>query len=165
MKFSQALLASVLVQGAVGVVLGARDAKPVGGYGPFSAKLRTLTRESAGGAVEALAPKNFKDLGAKRVKITYGPYLVPGSMDAATHGMELFQEPVMLMPCHDCLITAYQPNLIFEDGTTANANKGMWLHHVGISNMNRTDAACEAFPERIVATGNERESFDLTLAG
>jgi len=89
----------------------------------------------------------------------------PGIDDPATHGMKTFPEPNAAMPCHDCLITGYLPNLIFEDGTTANANKGMWLHHIGLSNLNRSDAACEDFPERIVATGNEREAVDLTLAG
>jgi hypothetical protein len=72
--------------------------------------------------------------------------------------MKTFTDPNALMLCHDCLITGYVPNLVFKDGTTANANTGMWMHYIGLSNLNRTDAACEDFPERIIATGNEREA-------
>jgi len=34
---------------------------------------------------------------------------------------------------------------------------------MGLSNMNRTDAAYEDFPGRIIAAGNEREAVDLTI--
>jgi len=116
--------------------------------------------------IETLEPLNFKDLGAKRVRITYGPYLIPGSEDEATHGMTSNHEMNALMPCRECFITGLVPDLRFEDGkTTANANKQMWLHHIGLMNLNRTDAACTAWPERIGVNGNERSAFDFTLKG
>ncbi|KAK3360639.1 hypothetical protein B0T25DRAFT_629665 [Lasiosphaeria hispida] len=117
--------------------------------------------------VEILEAKNFRDLGAKRARITYGPYVVPGSEDATTHGMKTFQELPALMPCRECLITSYAPDLVFADGKPANANREMWLHHIGLSNMNRTDTACASrnWPERISVNGNERSSFDMTVKG
>jgi hypothetical protein len=112
-----------------------------------------------------MEPKNFKDKGAKRVKISYGPLVVPGSDDRRTHGMKSFSSMNATTPCYECLITGYAVDLEFEDGTTANANKGMWLHHIGLMNLDRTDAACEDYPERITVNGNERTPFDYTLGG
>jgi hypothetical protein len=89
--------------------------------------------------------------------------LVPGTMDMATGGMKTFVDYDVPMPCHECLITGYLPNLQYENGTTANANSGMWMHHIGVSNLNRTDAACYNWPDRWIAAGNERPALDLTL--
>lgn len=109
--------------------------------------------------------KNFKELGAKRVKITYGPLAVPGTGDEATGGMQAFRDKDAVMPCYECLITGIQTDLQWEDGTTANANKGIWLHHTGLMNLNRTDAACPEWPERVGVNGNERSSLDFTAKG
>lgn len=126
-----------------------------------------LTKDLGGTAakVETIEPRYFKELGAKRVKITYCPYEVPGSRDPETHGMQKFHDYNAMMPCQDCVITAYTVDLQFEDGKSANANKNMWLHHTGLMNLNRTDMACEAWPERMSVNGNERSPFDYTLKG
>ena len=114
---------------------------------------------------ESLEPKFFKDLGSKRVKITYGPFHMPGIDDAQSHGMLSFKSRTARMPCQECLITGYVVDLLLENGTAANANNGMWLHHIGLMNMNRNDAACDDYPDRITVNGNERTPVDLTLAG
>ncbi|KAK0727752.1 hypothetical protein B0T26DRAFT_606462, partial [Lasiosphaeria miniovina] len=115
---------------------------------------------------EPLQPKYFKDLGAQRVRITYGPYLVAGSGDAATHGMQAFPDMDAMMPCYGCLVTGYVPDLKFsDDGTSANANKNMWLHHIGLMNLNRSAATCTHWPESISVNGNERSPFDFTIKG
>jgi len=54
--------------------------------------------------------------------MTYVPMLAPGMGDLDTRGMNIFTYPNLPMPCHDCLITGYMPNLVFRDGTVANAN-------------------------------------------
>ena len=114
---------------------------------------------------ESLEPKYFKDLGSKRVKITYGPLHVHGIGDALTHGMMSFMSTNATMPCQECLITGYVVDLLHGDGTVANADTGMWLHHIGLMNMNRNDAACDDWPDRMTVNGNERTPVDLTLAG
>ncbi|KAK0649052.1 hypothetical protein B0T16DRAFT_444952 [Cercophora newfieldiana] len=125
-----------------------------------------LPRDDTSSKVATIEAKNFKDLGAKRVQITYGPYLIPSSTDEATHGMVTSREMNALMPCRECFITGFTTDLRFEDGkTTANANKQMWLHHSGLMNLNRTDAACTHWPERMGVNGNERSSIDFTLKG
>ncbi|KXX81414.1 hypothetical protein MMYC01_202655 [Madurella mycetomatis] len=115
--------------------------------------------------LEVIEPKFFKDLGSKRARISYGPYLVPSSEDPETHGMLSFRDMNILLPCHDCLITSFTADLQYEGGKTANANTGMWLHHNGLMNLNRTDMACEHWPERMAVNGNERSVFDYTLKG
>ncbi|KAL1845032.1 hypothetical protein VTK73DRAFT_1306 [Phialemonium thermophilum] len=118
------------------------------------------------GDVQVLEPRNFKDLGAKRVKILYEPMLVPGMMDETTGGMADFDVVDAPMPCHDCLITGFLPSLQFEDGTVANANTSMSLHHAVFANLNRTDTTCPDWEgERFLAAGNERTALDLTLGG
>ncbi|KAK3897270.1 hypothetical protein C8A05DRAFT_48048 [Staphylotrichum tortipilum] len=83
-------------------------------------------------SVEPFEPKYFRDLGSKRSKITYGPFDIPGSEDAATRGMVSFHDMNAMIPCHDCLITGFVSALQFLDGKSANANKNMWLHHTGL---------------------------------
>lgn len=119
----------------------------------------------AANKIETLEAKFFKDLDAKRVRITYGPYNVPGIDDMTTHGMKTFVDMDALMPCQDCLLTGTVPNLVFEDGSTGNADTGMWLHHIGLGNWNRADVVCSSWPERFLSNGNERSNVDLTLGG
>lgn len=90
---------------------------------------------------------------------------MPGSEDPETHGMQKWHDYNAMMPCYDCLILGYDVDLQFSDGKSANANKDMWLHHIGLMNLNRTDAACEIWPERMSVNGNERSPFDYTLKG
>ncbi|KAB5543063.1 hypothetical protein GE09DRAFT_237012 [Coniochaeta sp. 2T2.1] len=99
-----------------------------------------------------------------RVKNRYGPFTVPGMDEDA--GMREFQSD-LAMPCSDCVITHIQADLEYPDGSYANANTGMWLHHVVVYNMNRTDATCSegTYPQRIFASGNERTKFDVTMGG
>ena len=115
-------------------------------------------------ALATQTPKFFKDLGAQRVKMAYGPFLAPASDDPTYMGMRNFTMYGKL-PCSDCVITNWTPNLEFADGSSANANTGMWLHHVVFFNMNRTDVTCPYFPDRFAAAGNERSVIDYTVGG
>jgi hypothetical protein len=55
--------------------------------------------------------------------------------------------------------------LAYPDGRYANADTGMWLHHVVMYNLNRTDTTCPEGPQRAFASGNERSDVDLTMGG
>ncbi len=163
MKFATALLAFGTVPSALAGVAGDRD--PTRRYlGPSLPSAR-LTCYTTAAKVEPIPSKYFQDLGSKRVKITYGPFEIPGSEDPATDGMVSFHDMNAMMPCHDCIITGFVSDLRFLDGKSANANKNLWLHHTGLMNLNRTDLACENWPERIGVNGNERSPFDFTLKG
>ena len=81
-------------------------------------------------------------------------------------GMEGFAVTGATKPCPGsgvgCLVLTARAGLEFEDGTVANANTGMWLHHVVVANSGRKDAVCEKLPERWFASGNERGGIDYT---
>lgn len=124
-----------------------------------------MSNSHSAAKLEVVEAKFFKDLGSKRARISYGPYVVPSSEDPETNGMKSFPDQNILLPCHDCLITSFTADLQYEGGKTANANTGMWLHHNGLMNLNRSDSACEAWPERMSVNGNERSTFDYTLGG
>lgn len=75
-------------------------------------------------------------------------------------------------PCEDCYIVAIEPNLVLENGETANFNNGFMLHHVVNVNFSEPDVTCRpnlfSFKpikalgglaggnQRIFASGNER---------
>lgn len=68
-------------------------------------------------------------------------------------------------PCTDCYITHAQADLQYPNGTYANANTGMWLHHVVVSNLNRTGAVCPMYADYVFASGNERTPANICVNG
>jgi len=76
----------------------------------------------------------------------------------------------LLKPCQNCYITSIAVDLEYPDGSVANANTSMWLHHATILNIARRDIVCtwrkeEDNYERVWGAGNERTFLDLTLGG
>jgi hypothetical protein len=108
-----------------------------------------------------LEPHHFKKYGSKRVMLRYGPFSVPTSHEK--HGMKEFNELDVEKPCNNCLITSLQAGLEYPNGTYANANTGMWLHHIVTYDFARKDMACPDLPYRFFASGNERTPLDLTV--
>jgi hypothetical protein len=111
-----------------------------------------------------LSPRFFNDLGAERKILKYGPYLAPSIK--VNGGMKSFTEQHMVLPCQDCYITGFSAGLEYPNGTYANANTSMWLHHVILLNSARGDWTCPMGKfERTFAAGNERGVLDLTVNG
>lgn len=81
-------------------------------------------------------------------------------------GMKAFTD-TLAFPCADCIVTGLVADLEFEDGSTANANEGMWLHHTLLASMGPEDETCDEGIglARIWASGNERTAMDFTNAG
>jgi len=102
---------------------------------------------------------------SERVKIRYGPFTVPAmSVDS---GMKNFEVPIAQKPCTDCLVTWAQAGLEYPNGTVANANNGLWLHHTVFVNTQKTATIC---PQGIkgdpfFASGNERTPADICVSG
>lgn len=64
------------------------------------------------------------------------------------------------------MLVSMQAGLEFEDGSKADADTGMWLHHVVFQNLNRKDSMCRRTAgERFFASGNERTLIDLSSNG
>lgn len=91
-------------------------------------------------------------------------------------GVECINRTVPL-PCNSCYIGAIIPNLVYADGSTANADTGAMLHHMVLFTRARGDPTCPpnlfggpiqqlgalmGGNERIFASGNERTIMDMT---
>jgi hypothetical protein len=111
-----------------------------------------------------LEPQYFREYNSERVIIKYGPYEVPPS--DIHNGMKKFVDREATLPCQDCLITWMQADLIYPDGTIADANTGMWLHHTVLTDTGKEDVkGCKYHGERFFASGNERTLIDISMKG
>ena len=81
--------------------------------------------------------------------------------------MRDFEEGSVPLPCTECLITWMQAGLEYPDGSVANADNGMWLHHTVFSNLNRLSRMCptEWHGDRFFASGNERTPINICMDG
>jgi hypothetical protein len=62
----------------------------------------------------------------------------------------------------NCRITDMVPDLVFSDGTTANMQQGLLLHHFVFFNSSAQTLACSnSFPEPFWGSGNERTPLHL----
>lgn len=143
-----------------------------GAYGPVAAP--------AGAAPKRVVLQSRIDIaGAQTVKVRYGPFNVPGATKKNKFGQAgmLANWPArgLEKPCTgDCTIMGMNAGLEYVDGSNANINTGLWLHHMVLFNVgaNRTDYPCSVgraasvphytigataqTSERIFASGNER---------
>ena len=105
----------------------------------------------------------FPKEGSKRVQVPYGPFTVPPRSEM--NGMKAFQEKSVTMPCTDCLITWMQADLHYVNGTEANTNTGLWLHHTVLANTAQKGLICPENVESFYASGNERTAVDICVNG
>lgn len=143
-------------------------------FPPLFKLLKSMLIDGPGRAV---APSNITNLtaqffpsqGSKRARVTYGPFNVP-KMDI-NNGMQSFLLAPVEIACKDCLITYIEAGLTYPNGTYANANTSLWLHHVVLYNLNNADAVCPTnlvtgVPgERFFASGNERSPANICING
>ena len=126
---------------------------------PRSLKALKVERRELLGVGEPAA-----DAEVKRVKTRYGPFTVPPV--TVNGGMKSYlQMEGVQKPCSNCSIIVAKPGLEFADGSYANANTSMWLHHIQIYNSARWDTTCPVLPERMMASGNERTSHVYSVPG
>jgi hypothetical protein len=116
----------------------------------------------------ALEPEYYRNLGAQRKLIRYGPFDVPGTvsgLNTTQLNTDMFWIDNFTMPCTNCYITMMQASLSHPDGTYANTESGFYLHHVVIINPGYKDAVCTTQSDRYFAAGNERTRLSLTAQG
>ena len=96
-------------------------------------------------------------------QIRVGPFVIPpeGAGGAAAHAN--IAVPSIAKPCTNCFLQQFEPDLVYADGSSANLDTGMMLHHAVLFAAGRQDATCgpeQPFPgklgERFFASGNER---------
>ncbi|TVY19817.1 hypothetical protein LARI1_G004723, partial [Lachnellula arida] len=108
-------------------------------------------------------PQFFPALSSSRTKVSYGPFSVPPS--STNNGMIDYQLGPVKIACTDCTITYMRAGLEYPNGSYANANTSLELHHTVLVNEGNVDTACGYQGERIFASGNERSEVDLCING
>jgi len=110
-----------------------------------------------------LTPRFYPQLGSERIKVEYGTYDIPPR--TVDNGMRHIRSKIDA-PCTKCLITWMRAQLEYENGITADANTGAWMHHVVFQNVGKIDSVCSGVRgQRFFASGNERTPVDLTKNG
>jgi hypothetical protein len=93
-------------------------------------------------------------------KALYGPFTVPAATSPSQPG-QLHNVPTSEpAPCTNCAITDMMPELVFGDGTTANMQQGLLLHHVVFFNPGAQGISCPT-SEPFWGAGNERSPLHL----
>jgi hypothetical protein len=96
-------------------------------------------------------------------QLRYGPFVVTpaGAGGDADHAN--IAVPSLSKPCSNCFLLEFQPDLVYADGTSANLDTGVMLHHAVLFSAGRQDPTCgpeQPFPgklgQRFFASGNER---------
>jgi hypothetical protein len=92
--------------------------------------------------------------------VRYGPFTVAAA-SGDVPGLVTTVRLAVARPCAACFITQFRPNLVFADGSTANVDRGVMLHHAVWSSQFQADATCSGTPlglagQRFFASGNER---------
>jgi hypothetical protein len=84
--------------------------------------------------------------GARHTAISYGPWTVPAATTGTDghHGGAMKEDVKFAIrkPCTDCYITGATPRLTYADGTTANTDTGLWLHHFVLFSSGGVDSRC-----------------------
>jgi hypothetical protein len=106
----------------------------------------------------------FSQYKSERVKIRYGPFTVPAM--SVDNGMKTFNVSIAQKPCTDCLVTWAQAGLEYPNGTVANANNGLWLHHAVFLNTQKPAITCQSVKgDPFFASGNERTPMNICVNG
>ncbi|HYH51389.1 MAG TPA: hypothetical protein VEG38_17715 [Acidimicrobiia bacterium] len=96
-------------------------------------------------------------------EMRYGPFVVApaGAGGDADHANVAV--PSLPKPCSNCFLQEFEPDLVYADGSSANLDTGLMLHHAVMFSAGRPDPTCgpnEPFPgklgQRFFASGNER---------
>jgi hypothetical protein len=93
-------------------------------------------------------------------KALYGPFTIPAAASASQPG-QLHNVPTTEpAPCTECRITDMVPTLVYGDGTTANMQTNVLLHHFVLFNQANQGLACP-IAEPFFGAGNERTHLHL----
>lgn len=110
--------------------------------------------------------------GATETTVRMGPIVAqPHSGDGGgehSHGTHTTVAGPWLPPCANCYVTSVKPDLTYADGSSANYDTGVMLHHAVLFDRSKQDVTCgdsDSFYEltgrRIFASGNERTGGKL----
>jgi Stress up-regulated Nod 19 len=114
-------------------------------------------------SARAPAPVGAETTGGVQVTtVRYGPFVLPPAGKGGDVDHANVVVPDVAKPCEDCFIVRAEPDLVYDDGSSANLDTGLMLHHAVFFNTGRPDTTCgkDTFfgrlGERFLASGNER---------
>jgi len=147
---------------------------------PFSVTPRAEPGSGAPPAAPAAIPPEIQPQepkysstypGSKRVKIRYGPYIMPDKESKnmiylleGEKGVLVSGAFKMKKPCQECVLLVMEAGLEYANGTNAAIDSGAWLHHIMMMRFGNgaIDAVCPQPGERFFASGNERSELFMT---
>jgi hypothetical protein len=138
--------------------------------GRFGATVAALALGVAGLTVSSPTASAAGPAGAsvkpEVTSVKVGPFLLPPApLGTAPNQNRVL--PQIAKPCSDCFITSVVPHLVYADGSNADMDTGVMLHHLVIVEPGKTDVTCArtkgigAAGRRIFASGNERTPITL----
>jgi hypothetical protein len=96
-------------------------------------------------------------------ELRYGPFVVAPAAAGGDADHANIAVPTLPKPCSNCFLLEFEPDLVYADGTPANLDTGVMLHHAVLFSAGRQDPTCgpeQPFPgklgQRFFASGNER---------
>lgn len=120
-----------------------------------AASRAAASRSSAPGEVTGIA-----------TSVRYGPFVLPpASLGGDAHYNRILQN--VAKPCSNCYIVQATPNLVYQDGRSANISTGAMLHHAVWTRPSIQDTTCNRNSAigsqgmRFFASGNERTSMHV----
>jgi len=96
---------------------------------------RQSTRPTGEAPARATLKSDLNVPGVKQIKVRTGPYLVPGMNRQNTFSkhwgmLESYYDTKVEKPCSECNILRQVGGLEYANGTNANIDTGLWLHHM-----------------------------------
>jgi hypothetical protein len=135
----------------------------------FAATFAALALGVAGLAATAPTAVAAAPAGPAKAEVTtvkVGPFLLPPAPMGTVPNQNRVL-PQISKPCSNCYITSVVPHLVYADGSNADMDTGVMLHHLVIVEPGKTDVTCArtegigAAGRRIFASGNERTPITL----
>jgi hypothetical protein len=143
-------------KGSADAVTGVFDVGTVSGH------VDALSAGCPGGHFSA---KLASPSGVRVSTVRYGPDALkpmpmsmpmPKNMFNMDGAMQDFWSRDARQPCSHCYIVGIVPNFVYPDGRVANYNTGAMMHHIVLFDDSADDVSCPSWPQRIMASGNER---------
>jgi hypothetical protein len=99
---------------------------------------------SVGDPIVGPNPQTPGTPGARTTVVTFGSWIVPAANGPGHDqaGMVTDVKFNTRKACSDCYITAARAQLRYLDGTVANTDTGLWLHHFAQADSGGVDAQC-----------------------
>ena len=142
---------------------GPNGSTPASGPGAQKSADHPHEQAPAGGSPASPSPSPADGPQGTWAEMRYGPFALPPAGAGGDADFANIALPSLPKPCSNCFVQELVPDLVYADGTSANLDTGLMLHHAVLFEAGRQDPTCgpdQPFPGklglRFFASGNER---------